>query len=272
MRVFFDRGRGAEGLRFSSGDQYHAQGEVSALLVVEFGGVDVQQGHYPVMPVQPVEKLPMAGDLSADIDFRVAADDDGGAAGIAHTRQRVGDHDVIERLERIPEITIDLGQAAERRVGEHRIEGAVEPVRERNRCIQVMYRPEGLGFQVIKPHRVDFIDDAHFLRVEDGQQAVSGRRLEHAFCVAVVGKPAGQPGNRRAGAVLLEHLFVAVEAGVCGLNASVEVHHGLKSAGFVLLENVGAHQFPVPVYPAEFRQFVRCRSFWVQKSRCHMSI
>ena len=49
------------------------------------------------MPVQPVEKLPVTGDLSAGVDFRVAADDDGGAAGIAHTRQRVGDHDVIER-------------------------------------------------------------------------------------------------------------------------------------------------------------------------------
>jgi hypothetical protein len=241
LRVFFDRGRGAEGLRFASGDQDHAQREVGALFVVEFGGVDVQQGHYPVMPVQPVEKLPVAGDLSAGVDFRVAADDDGGAAGIAHTRQRVGDHDVIERLERIPEIAVDLGQATERRVGEHRIEGAVEPLRKWNGRIQPVYRPERLGFQVGIPHRVDFVDHRHFLRVEDGQQAVAGRGLEHAFRVAVVGKPAGQPGNRRAGAVLLEHLFVAVEAGVGGLNAPVEVNHGIKGAGFVLLENVGVH-------------------------------
>ena len=40
--------------------------------------------------------------------------DNGGAAGIAaHTRQRVGDHDVIKRLEQIPKIAVDFGQVAE---------------------------------------------------------------------------------------------------------------------------------------------------------------
>ncbi|MBK8923444.1 MAG: hypothetical protein IPM81_18420 [Saprospirales bacterium] len=109
---------------------------------------------------------------------------------------------VIERFERIPEIAVDLDQAAKRRVGEHHIEGAMEPVRERYGRIHLVYRPERLGFQVGIPHWVDFVDHRHFLRVEDGQQAISGKdgSVTRLSCR---GSPINQPAGNAIGALVL---------------------------------------------------------------------